>query len=205
LLRSGYFRYVLYCVLRLWLQGKGISADADAGGSESLDAVIGEAGRAKLLYPNGVRADAEFLTSDGELMVRVGQGMSSDVDDEGGKLEVKPRQLDKGKGKDMSYFTSPGIHKGKEKQTPRVWIGDLSGGGWMDETKAQTQRSVGTKLEVGVAKAMAGGGVEMERKAIKFGEEIRASGKAKELSRWWDKDKGGWGEVEVIELSDDED
>jgi hypothetical protein len=166
-----------------------------------------------------VRADAEFLTSDGELMVRVGQGMGSDVslhhrkdrDSDEDELEVvKPRTLDKGKGKDMSYF---GIDNGKgEQTTPRVWIGDFSGGGWMDEvveTKAQTQTSFEAKLEAGVATAMAGGGAKMEtkmeRKAITFGEEIRASGKAKELSRWWDKEKGEWGEIEVIELSDDED
>jgi hypothetical protein len=73
------------------------------------------------------------------------------------------------------------------------------------KAKAQTQRSGGVKLEAGVATAMAGGGAKMERKAIKFGEEIRASGMAKELSRWWDNEKGGWGEIEVIELSDDED
>jgi hypothetical protein len=122
------------------------------------------------------------------------------------ELEVaKPRTLDKGKGKDMSYF---GIDKGKEKQTTsRVWIGDFSGGGWMDDevvetkAKAQTQTSFEAKLEAGVA----GGGPKMERRAIKFGDEIRASGKAKELSRWWDNDKGEWGEIEVIELSDDED
>jgi hypothetical protein len=138
-------------------------------------------------------------------MVRVGQGIGSDVRRKD-ELEVgKPRKLDKGKGKDMSYF---GIDNGKEKQTmPRVWIGDFSGGGWMDDqvvetkAKAQTQRSVGAKLEAGVA----GGGPKIERKAIKFGDEIRASGKTKELSRWWDNDKGEWGEIEVIELSDDED
>jgi hypothetical protein len=142
-------------------------------------------------------------------MVRVGQGMGSDVSFHRRKdeLEVgKPRTLDKGKGKDMSYF---GIDNGKgEQTTPRVWIGDFSGGGWMDdevvETKAQTQRSGGAKLEAGIAGGM-GGGAKIERKAIKFGDEIRASGKAKELSPWWDKDKGEWGEIEVIELSDDED
>ena len=144
-------------------------------------------------------------------MVRVSQGMGSDVSFRRRKdeLEVgKPSKLDKGKGKDMSYF---GIDNGKEKQTTsRGGIGDFGGGGWMHDqvvetkAKAQTQRSGGAKLEAGVAGGM-GGGPRMERKAIKLGDEIRASGKTKELSRWWDNEKGEWGEIEVIELSDDED
>ena len=126
------------------------------------------------------------------------------------ELEVgKPSKLDKGKGKDMSYF---GIDSGEgEQTTSRGGIGDFGGGGRMHDqvvetkAKAQTQTSVGVKLEAGAATAMAGGGAKMERKAIKLGDEIRASGKTKELSRWWDNEKGEWGEIEVIELSDDED
>ena len=70
------------------------------------------------------------------------------------------------------------------------------------ETKAQTQMSFGVEIEVSSGMR----GSNMERKGIGFGEEVKASGKTTEMSRWWDKEKREWGEVEVIELSsDDED
>jgi hypothetical protein len=78
----------------------------------------------------------------------------------------------------MSYHTprlgSTGI---MAKQSPRVWIGDLKEGGWMNDDFMK--KKVDT---------------------VSFGPEIKG-GEAKGKSKWWDKEKGVWGEVEVIELS----
>ena len=191
------------------LMGKGIAAGFSRG-KESLDALVGEAARAKLLYPIGVRADAEFITSDGELMMRLGQGMGadgSDVENFGSPVREKyvqipePKKVDKGKGKDMSFFSplpatsyTGSKGKGKEKdisyhtpkretqrlqESPHVWIGDLKGGGWMNDVVVEGQE---------------------ERKVV-FGGEIAGKTLKKGKSTVWDKEKRGWGEVEVIELS----
>jgi len=197
---------LLLCEKCMELMGKGIAAGFDRG-HESLDALVGEAARAKLIYPLGVRADAEFITMDGELMMRIGQGMGGDSEEEEVKSEVdkneEMREEKRGKGKDMSFFSPPPVpksasidFKGKggkmdmsyhtptrsstgimAKQSPRVWIGDLKEGGWMND-------------EV----------VEKKVDTVSFGPEIKGA-KAKGKSKWWDKEKTVWGEVEVIELS----
>ncbi len=51
-------------------------------GCETIDAIVAEVSNNKLLYPAGVRADAEFLTSEGELVMRIRQGMNRELDDD---------------------------------------------------------------------------------------------------------------------------
>jgi len=197
------------CEKCMVLMGKGLAAGFDRG-KESLDALVGEAASARLLYPVGVRADAEFITTDGELMMRIGQGMGADDDDveneivEETRVDSPVRKIDKGKGKDMSFFSplpapprnSDLKGKGKERdlsyfnpkretktdqQSPHVWIGDLKGGGWMDDVVERREMKFGGEFDTGKGKWKAG--------------------KKGRSSTVWDKEKKVWGEVEVIELS----
>ncbi|KAE9376122.1 hypothetical protein N431DRAFT_371182 [Stipitochalara longipes BDJ] len=215
---------LLLCEKCMEMMGKGIAAGFSRG-SESLDALVGEAARARLLYPLGVRADAEFITTDGELMMRIGQGMGADGEDfdvsnspnspsrftanQSYTETPKARKADKGKGKDMSFFSPPPVlnstypdskGKGKEKdmgyatptrgergkqESPRVWIGELNGGLWMNDevVEGKEERKMSFGGEIGSRKA-------------KMGRKVK--------STMWDKEKKVWGEVEVIELSSDD-
>jgi hypothetical protein len=190
------------------------SQPGGVSGGESLDAVVGERTRYKLFYGNGVRADAEFLTSDGELMVRIRQGMGGFGREDGDEDDVdSPKRCmrDKGKAKDMSFFSPP----------PRPVLHtplQLQSRTWREETKSETKGLGGTWMCADNPKMTFSGKIEKEagmgmgvgmkgekRQAINFGEEVRASGKGKERSRWFDREKGVWGEVEVTVLSDDDD
>jgi hypothetical protein len=51
-------------------------------GNETIDAIVAETSRNRLLYPAGVRADSHFLTSSGELVMRMRQGMGMGSEDE---------------------------------------------------------------------------------------------------------------------------
>jgi hypothetical protein len=52
----------------------------DARGFNVLDRLVHMVADDKFQYPNGVRADALFLTTAGELNVRIGQGLGQDMD-----------------------------------------------------------------------------------------------------------------------------
>jgi hypothetical protein len=218
-------------------------------GSESLDAVVGKTMRNKWLSPRGVRADAEFLTSEGELMVRIGQGMGMEIEiemseeyEEAGQVsEVEEEQGIgwKGKGKEVEMFSPLGIQGRKGRE---VWGGELncggkakrkgnhfsSSGGLMNsnlEHEHQKEMSFGQKIQVGVAhhkqrtaanhhnNTIGSGGWmndDLEQK-IRFGEKIRngvkrGKEKAKEEGKipWFNRERGVWGEVSIIDLIDDD-
>jgi hypothetical protein len=217
---------LLLCGECMDLMGKCVNAEIRRG-RQVLDAMVSEVRRNKLLYPAGVRADAEFLTSEGELMFRVGgAGIKAEEGEDADEDEVveiqRLNQRGKGKGKDMSMFEAPynqqpiihspsgdskGKGKGKEKEVVSCSVEDgwmNHGGGGGGSGVGSQKMSFGGKIEVDVA-ARIGVGVK-QRKAINFGEEVRASGKGKEKSRYLG---GGVGaeaevEVEVIELSSDD-
>ncbi|KAH6721723.1 hypothetical protein BKA61DRAFT_729218 [Leptodontidium sp. MPI-SDFR-AT-0119] len=122
------------------LMGKLIKGGARTG-AKQLDAIVREVKGNKWRYAEGVRADAEFLTSAGELLRRIGQGMGASegrLDDEGevqvlkvegeggwigGGFDTKERGREKEKGRsgwmneDMKVGGVNGkvIGKGKEK------------------------------------------------------------------------------------------
>ncbi|KAG4434896.1 hypothetical protein IFR05_009626 [Cadophora sp. M221] len=122
------------------LMGKLIKGGARTG-SKQLDAIFREVKRNTWRYAEGVRADAEFLTSAGELLRRIGQGMGASegrVDDEGevkvwkvegeggwigGGFDTKEKERERGKGSigwmnedvKVADVTGKGSAKGKEK------------------------------------------------------------------------------------------
>lgn len=205
------------------LMGKCVQAGFE-NGKMVMDAMIGEVERNRLLYWNGVRADAEFLTSEGELMFRIGQGMGcEEVEGEEEVVEVK--------GKGMGMLEAPYLKRGGGENLKGKGKEVVSHGaerGWINDQSKEV--TFGAKIEVDIAERMsgAGGGVGRsgnvggmgtwrgmdevggdggigsvkQRKAINYGEEVKASGKGKEKSRFLG------GEVkestEVIELSDDD-
>jgi hypothetical protein len=92
-------------------------------GNETIDAIVAETSRNRLLYPAGVRADSHFLTSSGELVMRMRQGMGMGSENEaeaevgnasygghgdhGGYGGGKDR---KGKGKSTTFNTLSSAH-----------------------------------------------------------------------------------------------
>jgi hypothetical protein len=85
-------------------------------GNETIDAIVAETSRNRLLYPAGVRADSHFLTSSGELVMRMRQGMGMGSEDEaqaevgnagygghGGHGGFGGRKDAKGKGKSTTF------------------------------------------------------------------------------------------------------
>ncbi len=192
------------------LMGKCVNAGIRKG-RQALDAMINEVTRNKLLYRGGVRADAEFLTSEGELMVRVGGAGVVEDEDEVEVVEIQRGDW-KGKGRDLSMFEPP-YNNPPISQPPRASIDSRDNGkgkevtssaaeGWMNGSGSENRElCFGGKIEADVAAQMGSvlGGVK-PRKAMNFGEEVKASGKGKEKSRYL----GTGVEVEVIELSDDE-
>jgi hypothetical protein len=100
------------------------------GGSEVLDRVVGETMANRYLYRRGVRADAEFLTSEGELMVRIGQGMEMEMEmemsevceeDQNSGVEEEQGIGWKGKGKEVEVFSPLRIQGRKERE---AWGGE---------------------------------------------------------------------------------
>ncbi|KAK0117384.1 hypothetical protein ONS96_013214 [Cadophora gregata f. sp. sojae] len=120
------------------LMGKLVRGGARTG-ARQLDTMVAEIRRNRWRYTEGVRADAEFLTSGGELLRRLGEGMGASegkVDDEGdfkfSKMKgeggwiasggngggMKERKRDgwmngNGKGKQAARISMGGMIKGK--------------------------------------------------------------------------------------------
>jgi hypothetical protein len=82
-------------------------------GNETIDAIVAETSRNRLLYTAGVRADSHFLTSSGELVMRMRQGMGMGSEDEaeaevrnagyGGHGGFGGKKDAKGKGKSTTF------------------------------------------------------------------------------------------------------
>ncbi|KAH7357252.1 hypothetical protein BKA65DRAFT_580709 [Rhexocercosporidium sp. MPI-PUGE-AT-0058] len=114
------------------LMGKLIKGGARTG-TKQLDTIFKEVKRNKLRYREGVRADAEFLTSGGELLRRIAQGMGASegmVDDEG---EVRVAKVEGEGGWIGGGFDGRGREKKREK----------NGEGWMNEGVKQGGKGKG--------------------------------------------------------------
>lgn len=174
-------------------------------GKDSLDAIIGERKQFPIKYSGGVRADAEFLTSEGELMSRLAQGMGGFGSEcEGEESESSPAfepgfksacKMDRGKGKEKERSFEQ--HRGNTTSSSsfRAKINRVntpSSSAFEAEDENPTQETA----------------TQNQRKAPNLPEHVRASGKRKERSKWFDCERGVWGEgegeVEVLVLSDDE-
>ena len=85
---------LLLCEACAELLRKLIRGGARTGGRQ-LDHMVAEVKRNRWRFTEGVRADAEFLTSGGELLRRIGEGMgaSEGMMDEEGEMKVLKLQL----------------------------------------------------------------------------------------------------------------
>ena len=75
----------------------------DAQAVNVLDRLVRIVADDKFQYPSGVRADAVFLTTPGELNVRIEQGMGQDVDSPAARESSQEGNEDE-IGKDWDWF-----------------------------------------------------------------------------------------------------
>lgn len=126
-----------------------------------LDRTIYYAANDRFTYDRGVRADASFLTSTGELMVRIQKGMGENSTESDGEDGAQSSEGEDGDEQIWTILERMGRGKGKwnEKQKPPPGT-QKPGQGPMQQPKQATRGGIGSKRKSSSRELQVGFGAE---------------------------------------------